>query len=412
MSFFKNRRKKAADRHYRRGIAHGKQGDHQRAIGEFRKALQLNPSHCDAQLGIGYCHEKLGSLSTAIAHFLATLKIDPTCARAHYALGLAYYRKDEQELGLREVELAQQFGFEPAKTFLANIQQNDAEWEDFLKVGRKRDDFYRLQDALVDLSRCGRVWNIASEEGAWDHRRKEVSSLVARQPISVKQRLIPYTTVRVHGLSAQGAEWFFLPDKVSKAQNLGYDDGYRYERLKASFSIVRFIEEEGPPSDSQVVDYTWKYARVNGGPDRRYVDNWQIPIVHYGQVDIRAQGILILSLHISNVSYAERFTQTLNSYAQSFAERGKQASGGERARQRKERAEPRQDTLQAESPYDVLNILSGASRSEIVAAYRRIVKMYHPDRVAGLAPEFRELAEERMKAINAAYEQLRKTFED
>jgi preprotein translocase subunit Sec63 len=33
--------------------------------------------------------------------------------------------------------------------------------------------------------------------------------------------------------------------------------------------------------------------------------------------------------------------------------------------------------------------------------------MYHPDRVATLAPEVREVAEIRMKEINAAYGQLK-----
>ena len=62
------------------------------------------------------------------------------------------------------------------------------------------------------------------------------------------------------------------------------------------------------------------------------------------------------------------------------------------------------------SPYDVLNIKPNATEEEIITAYRRMAQMYHPDKVAGLAPEFKELAEERMKAINAAYEQLRRSF--
>jgi curved DNA-binding protein CbpA len=40
-----------------------------------------------------------------------------------------------------------------------------------------------------------------------------------------------------------------------------------------------------------------------------------------------------------------------------------------------------------------------------VLNYRRKIKQYHPDRLAGLAPELLELAEERTKALNAAYEQ-------
>ena len=32
----------------------------------------------------------------------------------------------------------------------------------------------------------------------------------------------------------------------------------------------------------------------------------------------------------------------------------------------------------------------------------------HPDKVADMAPEFREIAERRMKEINAAYEELKR----
>lgn len=59
--------------------------------------------------------------------------------------------------------------------------------------------------------------------------------------------------------------------------------------------------------------------------------------------------------------------------------------------------------LNEDTPYKVLDIAPDATRAEIVEAYHQKVRLYHPDRLAGLAPELRELAEERMKAINAAY---------
>jgi DnaJ-domain-containing protein 1 len=34
--------------------------------------------------------------------------------------------------------------------------------------------------------------------------------------------------------------------------------------------------------------------------------------------------------------------------------------------------------------------------------------MYHPDKMAGLAPEFQVIAESRMKELNAAYELLKR----
>ena len=53
--------------------------------------------------------------------------------------------------------------------------------------------------------------------------------------------------------------------------------------------------------------------------------------------------------------------------------------------------------------YEVLGVSPSASMAEIKSAYRTKISGYHPDRVASLAEELRELAEERSKAINEAY---------
>ncbi len=55
-------------------------------------------------------------------------------------------------------------------------------------------------------------------------------------------------------------------------------------------------------------------------------------------------------------------------------------------------------------PYEVLGINHGASQSEIKAAYRELVKKYHPDRYQG--NPLADLAEEKLREVNDAYEQL------
>jgi DnaJ-class molecular chaperone len=64
-----------------------------------------------------------------------------------------------------------------------------------------------------------------------------------------------------------------------------------------------------------------------------------------------------------------------------------------------------------QDPYEILNIKRNAAKSEIISAYRKLVKIYHPDKVAGLAPEYREIAERKMKIINAAYEKVQEAFD-
>jgi len=57
----------------------------------------------------------------------------------------------------------------------------------------------------------------------------------------------------------------------------------------------------------------------------------------------------------------------------------------------------------------VLGLERGASDSEIDLAYRRLMAQYHPDRMAGAAPELLEQAQRRTAEINRAYARLRKS---
>jgi preprotein translocase subunit Sec63 len=79
----------------------------------------------------------------------------------------------------------------------------------------------------------------------------------------------------------------------------------------------------------------------------------------------------------------------------------------ERAKARRKRGQSRRSNGTSRwSPAEVLGVDANASTEEITAAYRELATQYHPDKVASLADEFRELAERRMKEINAAYRAL------
>ncbi len=61
-----------------------------------------------------------------------------------------------------------------------------------------------------------------------------------------------------------------------------------------------------------------------------------------------------------------------------------------------------------DDPYAVLGVGPGADQGEIRKAYRRLAAQYHPDKVAHLGEEFRRLADKKFKAIQAAYETLKR----
>ena len=64
----------------------------------------------------------------------------------------------------------------------------------------------------------------------------------------------------------------------------------------------------------------------------------------------------------------------------------------------------------AADAYAVLGVEPGVSDEDLRTAHRKLVRTYHPDRLVskGLPEEFMELANDRLAAINAAYETVTK----
>lgn len=58
--------------------------------------------------------------------------------------------------------------------------------------------------------------------------------------------------------------------------------------------------------------------------------------------------------------------------------------------------------------YETLGLTSEASNEEIKAAYRKMAKQYHPDRVAHLGEDYTRLANEKFSQINQAYDAIRR----
>lgn len=62
----------------------------------------------------------------------------------------------------------------------------------------------------------------------------------------------------------------------------------------------------------------------------------------------------------------------------------------------------------SDNAYIILEITKNASVAEIKAAYRKMAKKYHPDKVIHLGKEHQKGAEEKFRQVQGAYEQLQK----
>jgi hypothetical protein len=61
-----------------------------------------------------------------------------------------------------------------------------------------------------------------------------------------------------------------------------------------------------------------------------------------------------------------------------------------------------------EDPFAVLGLKPSANEEAVRKAFRDLIVQYHPDKVAHLGPEFRDLAEKKSRELTAAYEAAQK----
>jgi DnaJ-domain-containing protein 1 len=112
-------------------------------------------------------------------------------------------------------------------------------------------------------------------------------------------------------------------------------------------------------------------------------------------------GYLIVTIIIEKKSNAPSQEPNENERSNSFK---KDTSNDKSTHQHTNQEPSSKENYIPTSWYRVLEVSESASLSEITIQYKRKIRDYHPDKVASLGEELRELAEFKSKEINSAYE--------
>lgn len=83
-----------------------KNGDYEKAVSEYQKALGMDPQSVAAYNGIGIAYTMLEKYEDAVAAQQKALELQPDFAKAHAGLGLAYLRQHKTELALTHYQQA------------------------------------------------------------------------------------------------------------------------------------------------------------------------------------------------------------------------------------------------------------------------------------------------------------------
>jgi hypothetical protein len=267
--------------------------------------------------------------------------------------------------------------------------------------------FTTIQAACIALSQTNKIWRVESKQENYDWRRNAgAASLLSRNEIKICQSNPPYikTNVDVWMIDIDLIKLYFFPDYIFVLQDNKYG-AVSYESLNAKCYSSNFIEYNTLPLDCQILNYTWQYVRKNGQPDKRFSNNRKIPIVLYGDLVLTSETGMNIHLQVSNLELAQEFVVLISK----IKNRTQESYGQNSQKSQDDRKDKYVEDIKDKTPYEIIGISVNSTREEIMSAYQRMAKMYHPDKVATLGKEFRDLAESKMKEINHAYEILKST---
>jgi DnaJ-domain-containing protein 1 len=378
--------------------------------------------------------------------------------------------------------------------------------------------FLELRHGFSRFASCRGVWFVP-HGSRHPERAKEIGATAPLHRYRVRPELSTpprvHSNLKVPTLHAGRLSFYFFPDRV-------YVYGVRkistiaYEEIVPQAIRHHYMEDDEVPSDACIAGSTWRYVHPDGTKDLHYHNNYQVPIVIYGEMrltgpksldalyqcsqpdaaplfasalagmsavgeerhaarveeeeaeeaasaaesdepeiesgerDPRFDEALAVAVSAGYASSsllatrmqmkferatsivemmedegyvepargteprlvkqsARRCVELLDRLSGSSSEEHKTRNDSSRARAGRTsgwRPVGRATRGKGKTAEDVLGVVLDATPEEVAAAYHQLAQLYHPDKVANLAPEFMVIAERRMREINAAYHEL------
>lgn len=140
----------------------------------------------------------------------------------------------------------------------------------------------------------------------------ELVQRVSLGSISINRKPTSFlkTNVAIPYIGLRNTSLFFFPERIVLKRGVKFA-ALQYKHLCIEIGSVRFIETDSVPSDSEIIDYTWKYPNKTGGPDKRFRDNVRIPICRYSEYHFHADSGLNEIISTSKVGAMDRLVEFL-----------------------------------------------------------------------------------------------------
>jgi len=142
------------------------------------------------------------------------------------------------------------------------------------------------------LAKACSLWRIHSSNRTTQSKyHAGANTLIERRPTRCAVGYVKGMILNIEPwtVSVGSQEFLFLPDRllVREGKRLA---AVPYEWLSAEHRSTSFIEDGPVPRDATAVGTTWRFVNKSGGPDLRFNNNRQLPVLGYGELALRSRS--------------------------------------------------------------------------------------------------------------------------
>ena len=180
------------------------------------------------------------------------------------------------------------------------------------------DKYNALSNAFKKLTYSEKIWDVTSAHSQ-DTRitRSSAATIVSKREVKFGMSHIPDIKSPIEPFlfrNANGADLYFYPNFIVMYSSSTQFAVIGLDEIRFHSTYVRFTETGTIPTDSKVIDNTWYKVNKNGTPDKRFKGNYQIPVVRYGEINLKTSTGLHEEYEFSNYESCAEFSLLFNEY--------------------------------------------------------------------------------------------------
>ena len=173
------------------------------------------------------------------------------------------------------------------------------------------ENYKKIIESFNILSKNSNIWALIDSRNIYNSHESKLNAgagnLINRSNVQIGEGKPPWvkTNIDIPVMKAREQTLYMLPDGilVYDSNDVGFVE---YNEITITQGTTNFIEDH-PPKDSEILYYTWKHPNKNGGPDRRFKNNYQIPVCLYGELKVQSKSGMFFFLMTSQHEAPKKF---------------------------------------------------------------------------------------------------------